>query len=70
VACQEAIQLDGRHVFQRLQLVLEYTDSIQEKWKGDIQSDECAVEISDSGIQMWVFGQLPDKMFPDCIAPQ
>jgi hypothetical protein len=70
VACQEAIQLDGRHVFQRLQLVLEYTDSIQEKWKGDIQSDECAVEISDSGIQMWVFRQLPDKMLPDCIAPQ
>jgi len=63
-------KLEDRYVFQRLQWELEHKDWTCEQWEGVIWSDECSVEKSDSGWQMWVFRQPPEKWFKDCIAPK
>jgi transposase len=63
-------KLEDRHVFQRLQWGLQHKDWTHEQWEGVIWSDECSVEKSDSGWQMWVFRQSPEKWFKDCIAPK
>jgi transposase len=63
-------KLEDRHVFQRLQWALQHKDWTHEQWEGVIWSDECSVEKSDSGRQMWVFRQPPEKWFKDCIAPK
>jgi transposase len=63
-------KLEDRHVFQKLQWALQHKDWTHEQWEGVIWSDECSVEKSDSGRQMWVFRQPPQKWFKDCIAPK
>jgi transposase len=63
-------KLEDRHVFQRQQWALQRKDWTHEQWEGVIWSDECSVEKSDSGRQMWVFRRPPEKWFKDCIAPK
>jgi len=63
-------KLEDKHVFQRLQWTLAHKDWTHKEWKGVIWSDECSVEKSDSGWQIWVFRQPSEKWFKDCITPK
>jgi len=63
-------KLENKHVFQRLQWALEQKHWTNRNWEWAIWSDECSVGKSDSGLQIWVFRQPPEKWFKDCIAPK
>jgi len=62
-------KLEDKHILQRLQWALEHKDWTHKEWEGVIWSDEYSVEKSDSGQQIWIFRQSPEKWFKDCIAP-
>jgi len=63
-------KLEDKHVFQRLQLALEHKNWIHKEWEGVIWRDECSLGKSDSGRQIGVLKQPPEKCFQDCIAPK
>lgn len=63
-------KIEDRHEFQKLQQVLEHKHWILEEWEGVNRSDECSVEKSNSGLQMWVFRQPLETWFKDCNAPK
>jgi len=63
-------KLEDKHIFQRLQWALEHKDWTCEEWERVIWSGECIVDKSNSGWQIWVFRQPPEKWLKDCIAPK